>query len=74
MSAELAETDQLGFVALLDDNQIAAAAILCAGDDHLRVNQEVGTIDDQKTEIIMEYLLDPGSVNEIAGRYDFTAR
>jgi arylformamidase len=67
------EADQLAFVNLLTEKGYHAAAILCVGDSHLRVNQEVGTIDDQKTEIIMEYLDNPLNINSIAETYQFKA-
>lgn len=67
------ETDQLAFINLLLEIGIPAAAILCVGDDHLEVNQEVGTIDDQKTEIIMEFLLNPSLIGLIAENFGFKA-
>ena len=65
------EAVQLAFVNLLTEKGYYAAAILCVGDSHLRVNQEVGTIDDQKTEIIMEFLDNPLIINSIAEMYQF---
>jgi len=67
------QADQLGFIDLIDDNQIAAAAILCEDDSHLLVNQEIGTIGDQKTEIIMEFLVNPNNTLSIAEDYGFIA-
>ncbi len=68
------QEDQISFVKLLNDNQIAASVILCKGDSHNRVTQEVGTTGDQKTEIIMEFLLDPGNVETIAENYHNIAK
>jgi hypothetical protein len=71
--ASVVEAIQLAFVNLLTEKGYYAAAILCVGDSHLRVNQEVGTKDDLKTEIIMEFLDNPLLVNLIAENYQFKA-
>lgn len=65
--------DQTAFVELLQDNGIPGAAVRGLGDDHIALNREIGTIGDQKTAIIMEFLADPTQVTSIAARYGFTA-
>ena len=72
-SQESVTRDQTAFSDLLLANGVPAASVLGVNDDHIELNREVGTVGDEKTAIIMEFLADPTRVASIAAGYGFTA-
>lgn len=70
-SSSAIDRDQTAFTDLLLANGVPAAAVLGVDDDHIELNREIGTVGDQKTAVIMEFLANPMGVEDFYGVEDF---